>query len=62
MRHADNEKLEKRMQQTSTEGLQDKVWLGGEGDQLEIVQVIKIWPYYVMFYIQTRIHPKKLYP
>ena len=32
------------MQKTATLGIQDKIWLGGKGDTLGIVQKIKIWP------------------
>ena len=36
------------MQQIGTKGIQDYVWLSGEGDLLGTVQEIKIWPYYKM--------------
>ena len=35
----------KWMQKTSTKGVKDWIWLGREGDQLRIVQEIKIWPH-----------------
>ena len=47
------------MQQTGTEGILDKVWLGRKGYPLEIVQNIKISPYYQMLYAQTKIYPRK---
>ena len=43
------------MQKTSAKELQNEARLGGEGDPLEIVQEIKIWPNYQMVYAQTRI-------
>ena len=48
------------MKQTDAKGLQDNAWLGGKDDPLEIVQEIKIWPYYQMVYAQNRIGPRKL--
>ena len=42
------------MQQTGIKGVQDWVWLGGKGDPLRIEQVIKIWPYYQMVYVQNQ--------
>ncbi len=42
------------MLQTSAEGIQDKIWLGGEGDPLGIVQVIEIWPSEQMVSAQIR--------
>ena len=47
------------MQPTCTEGVQDKLRPGREGDSLGIVQKIKIWPYYQMVYAQTRLYPRK---
>ena len=32
------------MQQTNRKGLQNEVWLVGEGDSLGIVQEVKMWP------------------
>ena len=48
-------KKKKKEQQTSTKGIQDKVWPGGKGDPLRIVREIQIWPYYQMVYTPTRI-------
>ena len=36
---------------------QKEIRLGGKGDLLGIVQEIKIWQYYQIVYIQTRICP-----
>ena len=36
------------MQRTDNKGIQDLLWLGGKGDQLGIVQEIKIWPCWQM--------------
>ena len=32
------------MQQTSAKRVQDKTWLGGEGDPLGTVQETEMWP------------------
>ena len=50
------------MQQTTKKGVQDKVYLGGKGDPLRIVQKIEISPYYRMVFGQTRMHPRQRDP
>ena len=45
------------MQQTSATTVQDKRWLGREDDPLGTMQKINIWPYYLMVYLEIRIHP-----
>ena len=47
------------MQQTGKKRIQDKAWLGWKVKPLRIVQEIKIWPYWLMVYAQTRISPRK---
>ena len=43
------------MQQTSSGGFKEQIWLGGEADPLGIVQEIEIWPYFQKIYVKTRI-------
>ena len=50
---------EKRMQPISTERVQDKTRLGGQGDPLGNVQEIEIWPYEQMVYAQPSARPRK---
>ena len=45
------------MQQTCTERVLDKTWLGRQGDLLGIVQEFEIWLYEQMIYAQPRICP-----
>ena len=47
----------KRMQQISTERIQDLAWSGKQGDPLGIVQEVEVWPYEQMVYAQHRIFP-----
>ena len=47
------------MQQTSIKGVQDLVWLVGNGDLQRIVQETEILTYDQMVYAQTRICPRK---
>ena len=52
----------KRMQQISTERVQDQTQLVGEGEPLRIEQEFRIWPKKKMLYAQARIHTgKKMY-
>ena len=43
------------MLHTGIVGIQEQTWQSGKDDPLRIVQKIKIWPYYQMVYVQTRI-------
>ena len=40
------------MPDTSTEGVQVLEWLDGKVDPVEIVHIIKIWPYHQIVYAQ----------
>ena len=46
------------MQQTNTEGVQDKTRLGGKGDLQGNVQKIEFCQYYQMVYTQIKIFPR----
>ena len=46
------------MQETSSKGVQNYVWLGRKSVPLGIMQEIKIWPYFQRVYAQTKIHPR----
>ena len=47
------------MLQTGTKEVQDLAWLSGKSNPMEIMQEIKIRPYYQMVYTQTRIYSRK---
>ena len=37
-------------------------WMDGKGDQLGIMQRVKIWPCWQIVYVETRIYPRKWDP
>ena len=47
------------MQQTGSEGIQERARIDEKGDRLEIMKVIKLWPYRQMLNTQTRISSEK---